>query len=146
MSLGNFLFVDISPNSGWRSNFGVRRVRGRIRATLTGVQPPLDGQRIDRETNPKSPAKELSWFKVSQAAGGKEQPHHRAGGSDTQQDCDSPQHPSSLQKRFASAQVPVRANQRKQKEGVEEQDGGALHPSAESIDAHRVGGESDHAT
>src|SRR5258708_24599455 len=75
LSLGNFLFVDISPNSGWRSNFGVRRVRGRIRATLTGVQPPLDGQRIDRETNPESPAKELSWFKVSQAAGGKEQPH-----------------------------------------------------------------------
>src|SRR6267142_3819925 len=65
---------DISPNRipGWGSNVQSRTVRGRIRTTLTGVQPPLDGKGIDGESNPESPAEELSWLKVGQAAGGKE--------------------------------------------------------------------------
>lgn len=81
---------------------------------------------------------------MCQAAGGKEDSHHWTGGRNAKKDHNCPDHPSSLQKRLALSHMPVRREQREQKEGIEKEDRRAFQPSPDGIDAHRVGGNSDH--
>jgi hypothetical protein len=58
-----------------------------LRSPFLRVKPEFDNRGIDRETNPERDAKELLRRKMGQRTGGEEYAHHRAGGCDTEKDC-----------------------------------------------------------
>lgn len=53
----------------------------KVRA-LFGVQPKLDHNGVDGETDPECDAEELVWTKVRKGARGKERTHNRASRGD----------------------------------------------------------------
>src|ERR1700722_9310118 len=107
------------------------------------TQPELNDQGVDRKAHPEGPAKELPRLKMGKTAGGEKYAHDRPGGGDAQKNYDRPKQPSPLEEVLAATPEPVGTKQREQKKGVEEQYGGALYPSADRIDAHGIGGQSD---
>lgn len=97
---------------------------------------PVDGK-ADQECNPEK----LSRTEVRDAAGGKEDTHHRPRRRNSQQDGDRSYQPAPLQHHQAAHFVLPRPPQRKQEQRIEEENRTAFDPSANGVDAHRVSGD-----
>ncbi len=80
---------------------------------------------------------------MGQARCGEEDAHDGARGGDAEQDGDGAEHPSLLLRAVIAAHESPGAIEREEEERVEEEDGGALQPSADGIDAHGIGGDAD---
>jgi hypothetical protein len=78
--------------------------------TVTGrfrMQPKLDDDRVDRETNPECVDKELPRFEMRQPTGSEKYTHDGTRGRDTQKYPDRPRHPPHFLKRLATAHMPI---------------------------------------
>src|SRR5580698_3089510 len=91
-----------------------------IKLTIMEAKPELDDDGVDRKSDPEGDAEELAGCEVSEAAGGKENSHHRTRSGDAEQDDDGSQQPASFQQRFAALPVQIGAEQRVEKEAIEE--------------------------
>src|SRR5271170_4251814 len=114
-----------------------------LRLTASGAKPQLDDDRVDGKSNPKCDAEEFAGCKAGKSAGSKEDSHHRPRCGNAKKDGDPPQQPSPLQKLLVPPHVPVCSEQREEKDAVKEQNRGALDPSADGVDAHRISGNTN---
>src|SRR4051812_46039130 len=80
---------------------------------------------------------------MGEARGGEEGAHDGARGGDAEQDGNSAQYPALLLATVIAASGRPGAIEREEEERVEEEDGGALEPSADGVHAHGVCGDSD---
>ena len=80
---------------------------------------------------------------MGEARGSEEDAHDRARGGDAEQDGDGAKHPALLFGAVTAACIEECTAERVEKKRVEEEDGGALEPSADGVRAHGVGGDAD---
>ena len=71
-----------------RGAIGNRRGRrvGEMGSAICGANPQLEDRQVDREADPHGDAEELVWLKMGKRAGGEEDSHDGAGGSDSKED------------------------------------------------------------
>src|SRR5579885_818785 len=104
------------------------------------VQPKLDDACVDGKADPERNAEELAGAKMRAGTGSEEYAHDGTSRCDTEQDTHGAGHPLPLWRGLAAKAKPICTAQREQEPGVEDKDGGALHPAADGPVAHCVGG------
>src|ERR1700728_1585652 len=101
-----------------------------------GGEPECHDEGSDREADREGDAEKLCGREVGQARCGEEDAHDRGRSRDAEQDGDGAQHPALLLRAIAYTGIHEGAIEREEKERVEEENGGALQPSADGISAH----------
>jgi len=119
------------------------RARRAFALAINGTDPEFKDQNVNGKADPEGDAEELLRQEMSKARGCEEDTHDRARGGDTEKDSNGAELPAALGNGEGLRAIDVCAGEREKKQGVECQDGGALGPSADREDAHRICSETD---
>src|SRR6185437_3785365 len=127
--------------------FGSRERRsqsGLLRSSPAAAsKPKLNHDRVDRKSNPEGEPEELAWLQMGNCRCVEEDAHHRTSGGNAKQNSDGAKHPALLALAIAEPGKRPGAVEREEEQGIEKNDGGALHPSSNGVSAHGIGGQSD---
>lgn len=112
-----------------------------MRTAIDGVYPKFEDKQIDGEADPHGDAEELARGEMREAAGGEEDAHDRACGSDAEENGDGAKQPAAFEGGFANAAVRKGPDERVEEQRIEQVNGEALGPSADGVEGHGVRGE-----